>query len=93
MNQTNFLAELHTRTAEQAALEEQANEEFHEDIKLYMQRQAQERDLKVSALAEQQKTCQTPKSFVSGFECHLICFLFSRLSRRRPVELLVRNQS
>jgi len=70
VNQTNFLAELHTRTAEQAALEEQANEEFHEN----MQRQAQERDLQVSALAEQQKTCQTPKSFVSGYECHLICF-------------------
>ena len=47
VNQTNFLAELHTRTDEQAALEEQANEEFHEE----MQRQAQERDLKVSALA------------------------------------------
>ena len=37
MNQTNFLAELHTRTDEQAALEEQANEEFREN----MQRQAQ----------------------------------------------------
>ena len=47
VNQTNFLAELHTRTDEQAALEDQANEEFHEE----MQRQAQERDLKVSALA------------------------------------------
>ena len=47
VNQANFLAELHTRTDEQAALEEQANEEFHEE----MQRQAQERDLKVSALA------------------------------------------
>ena len=51
VNQTNFLAELHTRTDEQAALEDQANEEFHEE----MQRQAQERDLKVSALAEQQR--------------------------------------
>jgi hypothetical protein len=51
VNQTNFLAELHTRTDEQAALEEQANEEFHEE----MQRQAQERDLTVSALAEQQR--------------------------------------
>ena len=46
VNQTNFLAELHTRTDEQAALEDQANEEFHE---------AQERDLTVSALAEQQR--------------------------------------
>ena len=61
MNQTNFLAELHTRTDEQAALEEQANEEFREN----MQRQAQERDLQVSTLAEQQM-CQTPRSFVSG---------------------------
>ena len=46
VNQTNFLAEFQTRTDEEAALEEQANEEFHEN----MQRQAQERDLQVSRL-------------------------------------------
>ena len=48
MNQTNFLAELHTRTDEQAALEEQANEEFHENM---------QRHVRSPLLVDQWQTC------------------------------------